>query len=787
MKKIVKGINFNWYVKPFETSDLKETKLSDYQKVDIPHQPITLPVNNFDLKDMTSKYTYVYKLTDISIDSNQKAYIRFEGVAIESEIYVNGKKAGHHLNGYTPYRIDITPFINDQDTQEIKVVVSGEERDNVPPFGAIVDFLGYVGIYREVYLEIVDTYEIENVFLYSDKPLDHDDLICDIKLSDEKGSVEIEVLDQKQSIVKEFFEIKNKQDIYRIHVKDKKLWDIDQPYLYDVYIRYHIEGQCYDEKHVRFGFRDVVFKQEGFYLNGKLKKISGLNRHQSFPHVGYAMPKSAQEDDVDILKDYLGVDIVRSSHYPCSPHFLNRCDERGLLVLEEIPGWQYIGNDMFKDITYESLKRMIERDRNHPSIVLWGVRINESPDDHDFYTKTNEIAHLLDPTRQTGGIRNLAQSEFLEDVYTYNDFSHHGTNRGVAKKSQITKKKHPYLISEYNGHMFPTKSFDNEERRVEHAKRHIRVINDMRNPHNGISGAIGWVMNDYHTHPSFGSGDVICYHGVLDMYRMPKYAAYSYRSQQDQTPFMEVLSTMDIGEYPGGYLQEVNVFTNMDYVKLYKDDELVNDFYPNKKLYPHLKHAPIVIKDFIGQTLMNNEKMSYRDAERAKKVFISITKNGNNLPFKYKLTLGYLMLKYHLSMDNGINLYYKYMSGWGAKAPVYRFEGYKDNQKVIEKTVTHDDVFVCQVDANKKVMYHNETYDVLRFEVKIVNGVDQIYRYSRDILDIQTSGPIALIGPNHQVIEGGQLAFWVRSTGKGKAKVDISIRGQKIVKEVEVK
>jgi len=786
MKKTT-GINFNWYVKAYDEKDLKETNLNLFKQVDIPNQPFELEVNNFNLKNIQQKYTYIYYLDEPKINKNQKVYLRFDGVAIESEIYVNKVKVGHHASGYTPYRVDITKQLKKEQQQEIKVIVSGIERKNVPPFGAIVDYLGYVGIYREVFVEFVDEYEIENVFLYSEKPLENDELSIEVKTNSKGGNIDIEIYKNNELVVNQSVSKDGDESLVKLEVTDKKLWSLEDPVLYDVLIKYSVNQTVYDEHKVRFGFRDIAFKPDGFYLNGKLRKISGLNRHQSYPYVGYAMPKQAQEDDVDILKDFLGVDMVRSSHYPCSTHFLNRCDERGLLVLEEIPGWQYIGDENFKNLTYESLERMIKRDRNHASICLWGVRINESQDDHDFYTETNRIAHLLDPTRQTGGIRNLANSEFLEDVYTYNDFSHVGNNPGVSKKKEITKTSYPYLVSEYNGHMFPTKSFDQEGRRVDHAKRHLKVINDMREPQNGISGAIGWVMSDYHTHPSFGSGDVICYHGVLDMYRMPKYAAYSYRSQQDKEPVMEVLSTMDIGDYPGGYLKEVNVFTNMDFIRLYKDDVYVNTFKPDKKQYPHLKNAPIVIKDFIGDTLKNQEKMTHKDAERTKAIFKAITIKGNKISFKHKLTLIYLSKKYHLSMTESIALYYKYMSGWGAKAPVYRYEGYKNDMLMLKKTITHDDEFICDVTSKKQTMIHDHTYDVIRFELKIVNGVNQIYRYSRDIIEINTKGPIELIGPAQQVVEGGQLAFWIKSKGKGKAKVIVKVRDQEIIKEVEVK
>ena len=134
------------------------------------------------------------------------------------------------------------------------------------------------------------------------------------------------------------------------------------------------------------------------------------------------MPARAQRRDAEILKKELKCNIVRTSHYPQSPHFLDACDELGLLVLEEIPGWQHIGDRQWEDLSVDNVGRMVRRDWNHPSIILWGVRINESPDSHDFYLETNRVAHELDTTRQTGGVRFITDSEFLEDVFTQNDF-----------------------------------------------------------------------------------------------------------------------------------------------------------------------------------------------------------------------------------------------------------------------------------------------------------------------------------------------------------------------------
>ena len=119
-------------------------------------------------------------------------------------------------------------------------------------------------------------------------------------------------------------------------------------------------------------------------------------------------------------------------------------------------------------------------------------------------------------------MRAHKKSSFLEDVYTYNDFVHDGTNRGCEKKTSVTSDpKKPYLISEYNGHMYPTKAFDWEEHRVEHALRHVRVL-DAAAAEGDIAGSFGWCMFDYNTHKDFGSGDRICYpvsYTHLDVYK----------------------------------------------------------------------------------------------------------------------------------------------------------------------------------------------------------------------------------------------------------------------------
>ena len=424
---------------------------------------------------------------------------------------------------------------------------------------------------------------------------------------------------------------------------------------------------------MRFGFRRVEFRPDGFYLNEKRVQLRGLDRHQSWPYMGYAAPARAQRLDADILKYELGCNAVRTSHYPQSHHFINRCDEIGLLVFTEIPGWQHIGGESWKAQALENTREMVLQWRNHPSIFLWGVRINESADDDELYRKTNEIAHQLDPTRPTGGVRNFPHSHLLEDVYTYNDFSHHGPNRGCAPRKVITREGGKgYLISEYNGHMFPTKAYDCEEKRLEHALRHARVVSDAASQP-GIGGSFGWCMFDYNTHRDFGSGDRICYHGVMDMFRNPKLAAAVYASQQEMTPVLEISSSMDIGEHPAGALGTVAVFTNADQIRLYRNDLLVGSFSPSAD-YAGLAHPPVLIEDTVSGLLERQEGMSPRTASMVREVLLATAMYGSALPLSVLLKAAYLMGLKGFTREQGVDLYNRYVASWGGQVARWRFE-----------------------------------------------------------------------------------------------------------------
>ncbi len=599
-------LNENWV---FIDSDMGEKKIftssgAKGKKVTLPHANKILPFHNFDEKDyqFVSWYRNSFRLP--AGTKGKRVFVEFDGVMLAARVFLNGKPVGEHKGGFTGFRFDLTKHIKFTGDNILAVEVDSRELAGIPPFGGQVDYLTFGGIYREARLIITEEIFLSDIFPLGLNVLQESRAMLiqyDIQNSGPARDIQIqaELLDDSGKVLAALSKpekIGPKKTLFANiclqNLSAVRLWDIEDPYLYTIRLAILEDGTPVDQVEKTFGFREAHFAKDGkFYLNGRHVKLMGLNRHQNYPYLGPAVGRRMQYRDAEILKNELGLNIVRTSHYPQSPHFLDRCDQLGLLVLEEIPGWQHIGNEKWKEISCKELSEMIIRDRHHPSIVLWGVRINESPDDHAFYEKTNKLAHELDPTRQTGGIRCFRDSEFLEDVFTFNDFS-----------GKVVDPNHvPYLITEFAGHMFPTKSYDLGQRQMEHALFHARVQNmQMGNPQ--IAGAVGWCAFDYNTHIDFGSGDRVCYHGVCDIFRLPKPAAAFYKSQID--PRKEVVLELGHPWARGDWnecMKSFVVFSNCDQIEVTVGDKETQTFYPDRDRFGHLPHPPFFIDKFIDR------------------------------------------------------------------------------------------------------------------------------------------------------------------------------------------
>ena len=770
MRKKV-GLNYNWYFTPNFNEDYLNNnyEYQTWEKVDIPHTMKLLPLNYFNELDYQFTGFYTKELNLTKEDFNYQLILKFHGVMNRSTVYINNQEVFVNEGGYIPFSIEINDYVL-EGLNIIKVKVEGQEIQDIPPFGNLVDYLGFSGIYREVFLEKLPKTHFDIVHIFADdvNVINQKKMLLNLKLKindqDNPYQIKLNLFDDTNYAFEHTFEEEFiEKGILSIELDDVIRWDVTNPKLYNIQISLLKDNQTLDTVTERFGFRSLMFTENGFLLNNKKVKLMGLNRHQSYPYMGYAAPKSLQELDAEILKD-LGCNIVRTSHYMQSDHFLNRCDELGILVFEEIPGWNYIGNDHFQKLSLINLETMINHHFNHPSIVLWGVRINESRDFYEFYELTNELAKRLDPSRQTGGVRNFKKSHLLEDVYTYNDFSHVGDNDGLENPRKVSGQICPYLVTEYNGHVFPTKKFDSEERRIEHSLRHLNVI-EYSHYYDTTSGAIGWCMSDYNTHFQFGSNDRICYHGVLDIHRLEKYAAYAYKSQKDplEEPVLFVASNLIPGDYDLLKLPEVVVYTNCDYIKVYRDDKYIDTFYGDIENYEYLPHPPVVVNDVIGKTLENSENYKPKDAKRIKKVLLSFKKNGYNLPLKDKLTAFNLLSRKVINMNDAMELFMKYLGNQEKTPTNWRFEGYIDEELV--KTVYKGQMMESSilVEPQKQKLLHDLTYDMIRIAIKAVDQYNNILDYSNESFTIETSSSLTLIGPKNQALIAGSTGIYVRS------------------------
>ena len=769
-------LNFGWKYSPVFSDEMikKDYDDSKFQTVDIPHANKELPLNYFDEK--TYQFVSCYRKTfDLKKAKGCRYILHFEGAAVYSKVYLNDKFIGEYKGAYNRFSFDITDDVKSKGNVLV-VELDSTERKEIPPFGNVVDYLVYGGIYREVWIEEVSEVYIDNAFVRTLNVLQPKKVLdIDVTLSEStKGTLTFTLFDGDEKIGERSTQFSGKVINAKWAIPDVTLWDIDNPKLYTIYIKLDDK----DETSVRFGFRECRFMKDGFYLNGKKIKIRGLNRHQSYPYVGYAMPKNVQRADADLLKYELGVNLVRTSHYPDSVHFLDRCDEIGLLVFTEMPSWQYLGEGEWRDICLDNVRRMVLRDRNHPSVILWGVRVNEGLDCDEFYTETNRVARELDNTRQTGGVRNMPFSHLLEDVYTMNDFVHSGGAINLLPPAFVTKSlKAPYLVTEHNGHMFPTKSFDKEGVRTEHALRHTRVLNSAYG-NARTSGAIGWCMADYNTHKDFGSGDRICYHGVTDMFRVPKLGAAIYRSQREDVPFLEVSSAMDIGEHPGGTIGDVWVFTNCDYVKLYKNGKYTSTIYPDKSKFKNLPHPPMIAEDFIGDALTTDDGLDPKAAALLTDALIAAQSKQWKMPPSKFLKAGAAMVVGKIPFNTMFDIVTKYIGGWGNEQITYAFEGYIDGECVATVTRTAVTDLHLDVKADAYVLHEGDTYDATRIQLVALDQNGNRVPFADSAVKVTVKGAAKIIGPSEFPLVGGDRAFWIRTNGeKGDITVTIDAKG----------
>lgn len=724
------SLNLNWKFKDeFKPEYITQDEYGGFADIHVPHTVREIPYDCFDERMCECLSTYV-RFFELPALGERRAVIEFEGVATYYELYVNGEKAGSHKGAYSIALFDITPYVREGRNKLVLMVDSHERRD-IPPEGATVDYLLYGGIYRDVTLYTLEpAYVIQNLFRYT---LEGDQAAVspELMVRNEGDAFDGEILVEVCRDGKAFHSFRRQARVEkgsgRIRLTEETLpkierWELDAPVLYEVKTSLYQGDRLLDEHRTRVGFRTTEVDARGFYLNGRKVKLIGLNRHQSYPYVGYAMGKRPQQKDADILKTELGLNTVRCSHYMQSRYFLDRCDELGLMVFEEIPGWGYLGGEDYKDVSRSDLRNMVLGHFNHPSIIIWGTRLNESDDDDAFYAETNRLCKEMDPTRPTSGVRWHKNSPLLEDIYSYNDYTPPCPSepfRGefmISSQQEVTGLpcKVPYLISEHTAPLNCTKPGDSAMRHERFALYHARVVDKVLTSDDYL-GALGWCMFDYNTHHDHSRQEKICYHGVLDMFRVPKWASYFYRSQKDPSEEVVLKPCSVIGR--GERSEAVTPFyvlTNCDYIDVTLSGDETRRFYPSSR-FPGLKHAPIEVSE--------------------SDVFWQVLWEGSTI-------VGYVDQKEAARITCTVNPYLK----------------------ELDLQADDTELYCDRVDETRIVCTFRDT-----------DGLRMLHHFG--IGKITVEGDIQLIGPDTVPVLGGTIAFWIKTKALGRtgeAKVRVS-------------
>jgi beta-galactosidase len=585
---------------------------STFSQITLPHSVVPLSWRKWDPDTWQDVWIYRRHFDIPSQLRGSRLFLHFDRVMAAATPALNGHRLPQHLGGFLPFEYEISALSRDKNNV---LAVSVDSRWlPSPPAGSprgpqAIDYLLPGGITGSVTLRGLPASFIRDAFA---KPIDvlkpsrRLEATCTLDLGSAPFSeVSLEAALHEYSRViattaKTVSSVNASQPITLTldGLSRITLWDTDNPHLYNLVVTLSVDGKPMHRFQTRVGFREARFDVDGFFLNGRRTRIFGLNRHELYPYMGYAAPTRVLRRDAEILRRRFNCNAVRCSHYPQSEAFLDACDELGLLVWEETPGWHFVGDQAWQDQVMHNVEDMVRRDRNHPSIVIWGVRVNESNNDPSLYARTRDLAKSLDGTRQTSGsMTSHSEKSWLQDVFAYDDY-HSAPDGSVGISPPLDGV--PYLLSECVGqYSYGGEGFNNIYRRagnpqtqmlqaVYHAEAHSRAAAYTR-----CAGAIAWCAFEYGS-LAHGYNAVKC-PGIADVFRIPKLGASFYLAQVDPSvrTVIEPNFYWDFGpQTPFGPGEHVAIFSNCERLELFIDGKQHSVLNPDRAGFANLQYPP---------------------------------------------------------------------------------------------------------------------------------------------------------------------------------------------------
>lgn len=589
--------------------EFNQLSMGNWEKINLPHTPFVEPLVVLHQWQGICYYRKILNVSKKEID--KQLWLEFEGAMHLADVWVNGQHLIQHSGGYTPFVVDVTGMLHADRGNEILVRLDNRNNPLIPPGKPLetLDFCYYGGLYRDVNLIVKHPVHITHPIM-ANEVAGGGIFVTYPYVS--KQEAEIKVKTQVSNKVGTQRHLTIRHTLYewskkkgrgkkvalvesplvlaagttqhhtqQFTVNNPKLWYPDSPALYVLRTEVMDGRKVTDCEDTRIGIRRIeMTREKGFVINDKPLKLEESNRHQEYPYVGNAISDQAQYRDMYQIRDN-GFNTVRLGHYPQDPSVLEACDELGLLVIEPIPGWQFFNKAQgFVDHTYKDIRDLIRRDRNHPSVIMWETTLNESWPPKSWKDQAVRIAHEEFPGDQcyTSG-----------DTYGYDGFDvcyndwREGYNRpNTTSKPGFIREYYDY---EFGGHYSTTRVTrgDGDYALMQNAWNAQWSHNRYRAYYPWTIGGAVWSMYDYNR----GCCDNICYSGLADLFRLPKFGLLYFRTQMKEGTFTPAgPMTYEVfinSHWLEGSSDTLQVYGNVDEVKLQLNGRVIARQYPDDK------------------------------------------------------------------------------------------------------------------------------------------------------------------------------------------------------------
>jgi beta-galactosidase len=604
------------------------------------------------------------------LPAGERVFLEFEGAMQVTTVWVNGRRAGEHVGGYTGFVFDVTELVKPGQRNLVAAMLDDSNSPDIPPANE-TNIAIYGGLYRDVWLHITGPVLIPDGGVSVRTPVvgrDRSTVSVNTEIVNSLGSpvsVKLisEVIARNGATVARSEQAKAVPanglvtlQVPELTVAKPELWHPDHPNLYTLRSRVYRNGILADEIATRFGFRVMGYTPgKGYTINGEFINLHGVNRRQDYGYLGDALPDAIGRRDMEIIKD-LGANFVRTSHYIQDKSILEAADELGLLVWEEIPNikiYDYTPGPMTEagdsrytrkliDNCLAAMEEMVRRDRNHPSIVMWGIA-----DDMTGYPyiqdlrELHEKAHQLDPTRWTAGrvnptitdvrdptngayfdFRKLS-AEHPDWMWLWNEWGAFKNERGLVIEPQgiNTPETGVGYVAEYRRKSPPSElagAIQQEASWIKFEAMPWMATAKWEMFDAGCAACEGTKgIFDFYGPPEvrpwgtrFNGGD---YRGITDLWRIPKASFWFVKAQWSEAPFVYIATHWT---WPGeaGKPKMIRIYSTCDEVELFLNGKSLGKRKPEEtesltaewKRYgmldgrsdegAHLRHGPFLWK-----------------------------------------------------------------------------------------------------------------------------------------------------------------------------------------------